>query len=148
MEKQISENENERLTNRSLIEQLQNQMSEMQENDQKTRDEHERIIKQLKQENELLNQQIKQHLTDQSSTNLNNQKSFVYLSSVFFEKIVLLRSTSNAPLKSPNESSQPEIFLFKYLNAWRDAFTELTIYIEERLKNNHRSPENNDKVFS
>ncbi len=56
----------------------------------------------------------------------------------------------NPPTKSVNESSpspQPEIFLYKYLNAWRDAFTELTIYIEERLKNNNRSSEN-EKVIS
>ncbi len=60
------------------------------------------------------------------------------------------RSVLNPPTKTTSESSpppQPEIFLYKYLNAWRDAFTELTIYIEERLKNNNRSPENNEKVF-
>jgi hypothetical protein len=56
----------------------------------------------------------------------------------------------NPPIKSGSESTpspQPEIFLYKYLNAWRDAFTELTIYIEERLKNNNRSSENNKKVI-
>ncbi len=54
----------------------------------------------------------------------------------------------NPPTKPIIESSpQPEIFLYKYLNAWRDAFAELTIYIEERLKNNHRSLDNNEKVI-
>lgn len=50
-------------------------MTEMQENHQKVRDEYERILKQLKQENELLNQQIKQHLTEQPSTN--SRKSYI-----------------------------------------------------------------------
>lgn len=99
-------------------------MTEMQESHQHTREEYERMFKQLKQENELLNQQIKQHLTE---------------------------STNPSTVKSTNESSpppmaQPEILLYKYLNAWKEAFTELTIYIEERLKNNHRSEENTEKV--
>jgi len=104
------------------IEQLQNQMVDMQESHQRVRDEYERILKQLKQENELLNEQIKQHLTEQPSTNI---------------KIVTQSSST----------SQPEIFLYKYLNAWRDAFTELTIYIEERLKSNNQSSEYNEKVI-
>ena len=51
----------------------------MQENHQKTRDEYERILKQFKQENQLLNQQVKQHLTEQQSTPTQNptRKSFV-----------------------------------------------------------------------
>ncbi|CAF2503635.1 unnamed protein product [Rotaria sp. Silwood2] len=133
LEKQIGENENERLTNRSVIEQLQNQMAEMQESHQRARDEYERIFKQLKQENELLNEQVKQHLTEQSSSVVVSRKS----------------STLNPPTKPVQEltpAPQPEIFLYKYLNAWRDAFTELTIYIEERLKNNNRSSENTEKM--
>jgi hypothetical protein len=43
-------------------------MTEMQESHQRTRDEYERILKQLKQENELLNEQVKQHLTEKPST--------------------------------------------------------------------------------
>lgn len=129
LEKQINDNEIERVNNRSTIEQLQNQMSEMQENHQKTRDEHERILKQFKQENQLLNEQIKQHLTDQQSTT---------------NQIIQTRKTSTS--KSSSESTQPELFLYKYLVAWRDAFAELTIYIEERLKNNNRSLENNEKM--
>ena len=42
-------------------------MTAMQESHQRTRDEYERILKQLKQENELLNGQVKQHLTDKPS---------------------------------------------------------------------------------
>ncbi|CAF4685473.1 unnamed protein product [Rotaria sp. Silwood1] len=133
LEKHITEGENERLTNRSTIEQLQNQMAEMQESHQRARDEYERILKQFKQENELLNEQVKQHLTEQSSSAAISRKS----------------STLNQLAKAVHESTpppQPEIFLHKYLNAWRDAFTELTIYIEERLKNNNRSSENTEKM--
>ncbi|CAF1535021.1 unnamed protein product [Rotaria magnacalcarata] len=133
LDKQIADNENERLTYRSNVEHLQNQMTEMQESHQRTRDEFERILKQLKQENELLNVQIKQHLTEQSSVVTVSRKS----------------SILNPPTKNVHESAplpQPEIFLYKYLNAWRDAFTELTIYIEERLKNNNRSSEHNEKM--
>ncbi len=122
MEKQINDTENDRLTNHMNIEQLQNQMVDMQESHQRVRDEYERILKQLKQENELLNEQVKQHLTEQPSTNI---------------KII----SESSP------SRQPEIFLYKYLNAWRDAFTELTIYIEERLKSNNQSSEYNEKVI-
>lgn len=136
------------MSTRSTIERLQNQMSEMQENHQKTRDEYERILKQFKQENQLLNQQVKQHLTEQQSTPTQNptRKSFV---EIRIQKLLIslcfslfLRSTS----RSASESNQPELFLYKHLVAWRDAFTELTIYIEERLKNNNRSLENNEKV--
>ncbi|CAF1431644.1 unnamed protein product [Adineta steineri] len=133
LEKQIADTENERLANRSNIEQLQNQMAEMQESHQRARDEYERILKQIKQENELLNEQVKQHLTEKPSSTVVSRKS----------------STLNAPVKPVNElspSPQAEIFLYKYLNAWRDAYTELTIYIEERLKNNNRSSENNEKM--
>ncbi|CAF0987223.1 unnamed protein product [Rotaria sordida] len=133
LEKLIVDNENERSINRSNIEQLQNQMAEMQESHQRARDEYERILKQIKQENELLNEQVKQHLTEQSSSVAVSRKS----------------SSLNPPTKTIQESTpppQPEIFLYKCLNAWRDAFTELTIYIEERLKNNNRSSENNEKM--
>lgn len=130
-------------------------MTEMQENHQKVRDEYERILKQLKQENELLNQQIKQHLTEQSLTN-NQKMYFIFLFQIFnsiilFVCFVVVRLILNPPTKISNDSTpspQPEIFLYKYLNAWRDAFAELTIYVEERLKNHNRSSENNEKVFS
>ena len=55
-------------------------MSEMQESHQRARDEYERILKQLKQENELLNEQVKQHLTEPPSTNINSRKSLVVFS--------------------------------------------------------------------
>ena len=63
----------------------------------------------------------------------------------------LSRSLQTPSAKNPSDSSsvsidQPEIFLFKYFNSWRDAFTELTIYVEERLKSNQQSAENTDKV--
>ncbi len=80
MEKQISEHENERLINHSNIEQVQNQIAEMQESHQRARDEYERILKQLKQENELLNEQVKQHLTEQPSS----RKSYI----IFFSEII------------------------------------------------------------
>ena len=124
MEKQIVDHENEQSSYHSQIEEVQNQISEMQRTHQHTREEYERIFKQFKQENELLNQQIKQHLTEPSSTIPSGKTS--------------TESSSSTP--------QPEISLYKYLNAWKDAFTELTIYIEERLRNNHRSSENNEKV--
>ncbi len=79
MEKQIADSDTERLTNRSNIEQLQNQMSEMQESHQRARDEYERILKQLKQENELLNEQVKQHLTEQpSSVSVSRKPSVIF----------------------------------------------------------------------
>jgi hypothetical protein len=56
---------------------VQNQMTEMQESHQRTRDEYERILKQLKQENELLNEQVKQHLTEKPSNNVHSRKSSV-----------------------------------------------------------------------
>ena len=136
--------------NRSNLEEFQNQMTEMQDSHHRARDEYERIIKQIKQENELLNEQIKQHLIDQPSTVPKSRKSSVIF---FFEYLLftqIFRSMLNPPIKNVTESSpppQPEIFLYKYLNAWRDAFTELTIYVEERLKNNNRSSENNEKVI-
>jgi glutamine synthetase adenylyltransferase len=89
LKKKISDTENDRLTNHLNIEQLQNQMTDMQESHQRVRDEYQRI---LKQENELLNEQIKQHLTEQPSTNI---------------KII----------NESSSSSQPEKFLYKYLNA-------------------------------
>ena len=61
----------------------------------------------------------------------------------------LFRSILSAQSKTTTEAPsipQPEILLYKYLIGWRDAFTELTIYIEERLKNNNRSSENNERV--
>jgi predicted GTPase len=88
LERQIADNENERLANRSIIEQLQNQMTEMQESHQRTRDEHERILKQLKQENELLNEQVKQHLTEQPSTTVNSRKSSVIFFKIFSSKLL------------------------------------------------------------
>lgn len=124
LEKQIVDLENERSTSHLKIEEVHNQMSEMQHTHQQTREEYDRIFKQLKQENEILNQQIKQHLTEPSSL--------------------------PPPVKTSTESSsptpQPEISLYKYLTAWKDAFTELTIYIEERLRNNQQSSENSEKV--
>lgn len=117
------ENESERLNSHAKIEEVLNQMTEMQQSHQHIREEYERMFKQIKQENDLLNQQIKQHLTESSSSSL----------------------TTNPP-SEPTPIAQPEIFLYKYLNAWRDAFTELTIYIEERLKNNNRSSEYIEKV--
>jgi predicted nucleic acid-binding Zn-ribbon protein len=86
LEKQIADNENERSTNRSNIEQLQNQMSEMQESHQRARDEYERILKQLKQENELLNEQVRQHLTEQPPTVVTSRKSSVIF---FFYQIFI-----------------------------------------------------------
>jgi recombinational DNA repair ATPase RecF len=53
-------------------------MIAMQESHQRARDEYERI---LKQENELLNQQIKQHLTEKSS---NSRKSSVVFFFILF----------------------------------------------------------------
>jgi hypothetical protein len=55
-------------------------MSEMQDSHQRARDEYERISKQIKQENELLNEQIKQHLIDQPSTVVTSRKSSVIFS--------------------------------------------------------------------
>jgi hypothetical protein len=52
-------------------------MSEMQESHQRARDEYERILKQLKQENELLNEQVRQHLTEQPPTVVTSRKSSV-----------------------------------------------------------------------
>ena len=81
----MTEYDNERSNNHSSIEQVQNQMTAMQESHQRTRDEYERILKQLKQENELLNQQVKQHLTETPSNNINGRKSSVFsLRSFFF----------------------------------------------------------------
>ncbi|CAF1550876.1 unnamed protein product, partial [Adineta ricciae] len=133
LEKQISDTETERMNHRTNIEQLQNQMAEMQESHQRARDEYERILKQVKHENELLNDQVKQHLTDPPTNAVVSRKS----------------SILNAQSKTTTEASsipQPEILLYKYLIGWRDAFTELTIYIEERLKNNDRASENNEKM--
>ena len=125
----MNEGEIERVTSRSAIEELQRQMSEMQQSHQRARDEYERIVKQFKQENELLNEQIKQHLLDPPAA------------------VVSSRKTSSSKSPAPDSSTaQPEIGLYKHLIAWRDAFTELTIYVEERLKNNQRSSESNDKV--
>jgi hypothetical protein len=63
-------------------------MTEMQESHQRTRDEHERILKQLKQENELLNEQVKQHLTEQPSTTVNSRKSSVIFFEIFVSKLL------------------------------------------------------------
>ena len=71
---------------RTNVEQLQNQMVEMQESHQRARDEYERILKQLKHENELLNDQVKQHLTDPPSNAVVSRKSFVSLFSNLFRK--------------------------------------------------------------
>jgi uncharacterized membrane protein (DUF106 family) len=84
LEKQIADNENDRSTNRLAIEQLQNQMSEMQESHQRARDEYERILKQLKQENELLNEQVKQHLTEKPPPVVNSRKSSVIVFILLF----------------------------------------------------------------
>jgi hypothetical protein len=59
-------------------------MTEMQESHQRTRDEYERILKQLKQENELLNEQVKQHLTEKPSNNVHSRKSSAIFFSIFF----------------------------------------------------------------
>ena len=126
----MNDDEIERVTSRSAIEQLQRQMAEMQESHQRARDEYERIVKQFKQENELLNEQIKQHLLDPPAPPPSSRQS------------------SSTKATSDSSAVQPEISLYKYLTSWRDAFTELTIYIEERLKNNHRSSENNEKVIA
>lgn len=75
----MNEQENDRIAARTTIEQLQNQMAEMQESHQRSREEFERIFKQLKQENDLLNEQIKQHLVEpkNSTSNGPTRKSFV-----------------------------------------------------------------------
>ncbi len=91
MEKQIADSDTERLTNRSNIEQLQNQMAEMQESHQRARDEYERILKQLKQENELLNEQVKQHLTEQPSAVSVSRKP-----SVIFSFCIILNICSSS----------------------------------------------------
>lgn len=49
-----------------MVEDLHNQMIVMQEGHHRARDEYERIIKQIKQENDLLNEQIKQKIADRS----------------------------------------------------------------------------------
>lgn len=59
-------------------------MAEMQESHQRGRDEYERILKQLKQENELLNEQIKQHLVEQSSTVSVSRKPLVFYFSILY----------------------------------------------------------------
>jgi septal ring factor EnvC (AmiA/AmiB activator) len=79
LEKQVADTESERLSNRSNIEQLQNQMAEMQASHQRARDEYERILKQIKQENERLNEQVKQHLTEQPSAVVSSRKSSVLI---------------------------------------------------------------------
>jgi hypothetical protein len=61
-------------------------MSEMQESHQRARDEYERILKQLKQENELLNEQVRQHLTEQPPTVVTSRKSSVIF---FFYQIFI-----------------------------------------------------------
>jgi len=63
-------------------------MTEMQESHQRTWDEYERILKQLKQENELFNEQVKQHLIEQPSTNVNSRKLSVII--FFFFQIIVL----------------------------------------------------------
>lgn len=130
-EKQLNEQENDRIAARMTIEQLQNQMAEMQESHQRSREEFERIFKQLKQENDLLNEQVKQHLVEPQNSTSNGPT----------RKSSLLTSAESSP-----STVQAEIFLYKFLTSWRDAFTELTIYIEERLKNNPNSSENNEKM--
>ena len=67
------------LVSRSNVEQLNNQITTMQENHQRVRDEYERILKELKRENELVNEQLKQHLTEQTSTGVVSRKSSVTL---------------------------------------------------------------------
>ena len=42
---------------------------------------------------------------------------------------------------------QPDIILYQFVSAWRDSFNELTIYIEERLRNNQKLSENHEKVI-
>lgn len=156
MEKQLNEQESERVTSRSTIEQLQSQMSEMQESHQRAREEYERVVKQMKQENDRLNEQVKQHLADPTSSNGSTRKSFVHRHQIFrcrqnVSHFLFRSSVLNPPNKAQTESAapptvQPEIFLYKYLTGWKDAFNELTIYLEERLKNNPQAAENNEKV--
>jgi hypothetical protein len=59
-------------------------MTAMQESHQRARDEYERILKQLKQENELFNQQIKRHLIEKPSNSRKSSVIFFFILVFFF----------------------------------------------------------------
>ncbi|CAF1650935.1 unnamed protein product, partial [Didymodactylos carnosus] len=62
LDKQIQDADNEKRSYRSTVEQLQSEMEEMQTIHRRTLDENNQILKQIKQENETLNEKLKQQL--------------------------------------------------------------------------------------
>lgn len=59
------------------------------------------------------------------------------------------RSLVNNSTRIHSESRsnvETELFLHQLLTSWKDGFTELIIYIEERFRNNQKASDNEDQV--